>query len=142
MDQDNRADPFHGVGFGRYIDGLMRRRDFLALLGGAAVARTDASCAQPSQKTYRIGYLSKNAAPPLEAQRSEPLWQTLQELGYIEGANLVVERRYAAAKQARMAAMAAELIGLAPDLIFAMGSAAGSAAKAVTDTIPIVVLTV
>src|SRR5271167_333261 len=99
----------------------MRRREFVTLLGGATVAMPRVVHAQQSKKTYRIGYLSNNAAPALEAQQNEPVWRTLRELGYVEGANLVVERRYAGAKAARLSAMAAELIALKADLIFAIG---------------------
>jgi putative ABC transport system substrate-binding protein len=109
----------------------MRRREFVTLLGGAAVAMYVAL----AQQTKRIGYLSDEAAPPLEAQRTEPIWRSLRDLGYVEGANLAIERRYAGAEE-RLPAMAAELVALKPDLIFAVGSGAADAARFATGKIP------
>lgn len=115
----------------------MRRREFVALLGGAAVAMPRLALARQGK---RIGYLSYDAAPPLEAQQSEPIWRNLRELGYVEGANLAIERRYAGQREERLSAMAAELVALEPDLIFAVGGEAADAARFKTGTIPIVVV--
>jgi putative tryptophan/tyrosine transport system substrate-binding protein len=100
--------------------------------------------AEPPQggKSYRIGYLDGHAAPPEAGQKNEPIWQALRDLGYVEGVNLTVDRRYAGGQEDRLATLAAELIALHPDAIFALGGAAGSSAKAATDTIPIVVMSI
>jgi putative ABC transport system substrate-binding protein len=70
------------------------------------------------------------------------LWQGLRELGWIEGQNFVVERRYSEGRNDRHPAHAAELVRLQPDLIITVGTPATLAAKAATTTIPIVFLVV
>jgi putative tryptophan/tyrosine transport system substrate-binding protein len=116
----------------------VNRREFITLLGGAAanplflplVAR-----AQQAEKVYRIGYLSAGSnAPELFAITSE----TLRTLGWIEGKNVVFERRYADNRLDRLSDLAAELVSLNVDVIMAAGTLAPLAAKRATATIPIV----
>jgi putative tryptophan/tyrosine transport system substrate-binding protein len=116
----------------------VNRREFITLLGGAAanplflplVAR-----AQQAEKVYRIGYLSAGSnAPELFAITSE----TLRTLGWIEGKNVVFERRYADNRLDRLSELAAELVSLNVDVIMAAGTLAPLAAKRATATIPIV----
>jgi putative ABC transport system substrate-binding protein len=83
---------------------------------------------------YRIGYL-------LEGRPPDQLWaleQTLRDLGYVEGMNLVVERRFAAFKYDRLPDLAAELVRLKPDLIVTVGNPSIAALKQATTTVPIV----
>jgi putative ABC transport system substrate-binding protein len=97
--------------------------------------------AQPSVRVYRIGYLGSAPAASL-AGSTDPLMQALfgrlEELGYAEGRNLIVERRTADRQNERYRALAAELANLKVDLIIAPGTAAALAAKEATSTIPIV----
>src|SRR6266496_3557102 len=113
----------------------MRRRDFIALLGGAAVWPL-AARAQQGGKVYRIGFFSAGAAntPHLRAAFVE----TLRKLGWIEGKNVVFEYRYAENRLERLPELAEELVRLNVDIIVAPGTLAPLAAKRVTTTIPIV----
>jgi len=118
----------------------MRRRDFLALLGGALVAGPRIADAQRSGKIVRIGFLDTGSLS--ERQRLwEALRQRLRELGYIEGENITIEFRFADGKQERLPDLAAELVGRKVDVIVAAGNNATRAAKQATNTIPIVMAT-
>jgi ABC-type uncharacterized transport system substrate-binding protein len=93
--------------------------------------------AQQSGKIPRIGYLS---APSRSGQsaRHESFRQSLRELGYVEGKNIVIEWRFADGQLERLPDLAAELIHLKVDIIVAGGLPAARAAKQATTTIPIV----
>ena len=113
----------------------MRRRQFIALLGGAA-AWPLAAQAQQAAKVFRIGFLfygSSGPSPELDAFR-----QGLREFGYIEGQNIAVEYRFASGQVERLPDLAAELVRLKPDVIVAPATPASLAAKQATGTIPIV----
>jgi putative ABC transport system substrate-binding protein len=116
----------------------MRRRDFLTLLGGAAasVAWPLAARAQPPGKVSRLGFLWLGSASA-NAHRVEALRTGLRALGYVEGQNLVMEFRWAATVD-QLSEMAAELVRMPVDLIFATSSTEVGAVRAVTTTIPIV----
>ena len=117
----------------------MRRRDFIACLGGAAVQ--PALWPQPvlaqAGKTHRIGVLE---TIPLESNGANfsALRRGLQERGYAEGRNLRFEYRSADGQAERFPALAAELVRLGVDVIVTRGTPAARAAKAATSTIPIV----
>ena len=116
----------------------MRRREFMALLGGAAVAWPLAGRAQQPAAVARIGILSDEGASATYAE--PPFAQGLRDLGYVEGQNIVIERRYAKEKERYeiLPSLAAELVSLRPEVIVAIGTAAARAAKDATPTIPIV----
>ena len=98
------------------------------------------SAAQPPGKVYRIGFLSA-FSPPLPSAPTpflDAFWHQLRELGWIEGQNIVVERRWAEGQFARLPALATELVQLKVDLILAGDGAAIGAAQQATKTIPIV----
>ena len=116
----------------------MRRREFITLLGGAAVTWPLATRAQQSEKNPRIGYLSPSAMQP----RDEAFRQRLQELGYVEGKNIVIEYRFAEGKFDRLPALAEELVRLEVDVIVSVVTQASLAAKHATRTIPIVFVAV
>jgi putative ABC transport system substrate-binding protein len=119
----------------------MRRREFMALLGGAAAAWPLAARAQQPQGRPLIGVLSPISAA-LAARNMEALRQGLRELGYVEGRNIGFEFRYAEGDLARLPALAAELVALQPAVIIA-GSAPGAlAAREATRVIPIVIASV
>jgi putative ABC transport system substrate-binding protein len=71
----------------------VRRREFITLIGGAAAAWPLAASAQQAWKTHTIGFLSPAMA--VFTPYSTVLFNTLRELGWIEGQNIAIERRYA-----------------------------------------------
>ena len=109
------------------------------LTGAASVAMTGLASAQ--QRTHRLAYLV-GASPEVNALYHRALFGALAERGYREGHNLVVERRFADGRFDRLSALAAELVALKPDLLFAGGSQAALAASKATTTIPIVFVAV
>src|SRR6516162_6676432 len=113
----------------------MRRREFLTLLGCAAIGWPLAGYGQQASKIYRLGYLSTARVPSYQI---EALQAGLRELGYIEGNNLKVEYRFGGPQSERLDAIASELVELRPDAIVTAGTPAVFAAKRATTTIPIV----
>jgi putative tryptophan/tyrosine transport system substrate-binding protein len=112
---------------------------------GAWLAVTLGAAAQPAGRPYRIGVLG--AVPPAAAdadtlQLTKLFYETLRERGYVEGRNLVVERRYTEGRAERLPALVAELTRFSLDVLVVSGNAAAQAAKAATKTIPIVMLLV
>lgn len=110
--------------------------------GLVAIGFTFAMCgavalAQEAHKIRRIGYLSASSASEALV-RINPFRRGLQELGYIEGKNLVLEFRYAEGKFDRLPALAAELVRLNVDIIVSAGPSVTGPAKEATNTIPIV----
>jgi putative tryptophan/tyrosine transport system substrate-binding protein len=93
--------------------------------------------AQQPKKVPRIGYLI-GTSPTANAARFEAFRQGLRDLGYIEGQNLIIEYRYAEGKVDRLPDLAAELVRLKVDAIFASSTASVQAAKKATTTVPIV----
>jgi len=114
----------------------MGRREFVALLGGAVAAWPLAAHAQQAEKLRAIGYLNPGSGPP--APGITALFDALAELGWIEGKNVVFERRYAENRLERLPELAAELVRLNVDVIVAIGTPGPLAAKRATSTIPIV----
>ncbi|HEV8464492.1 MAG TPA: ABC transporter substrate-binding protein [Pseudolabrys sp.] len=109
----------------------MRRREFIALLSGAAATWPLASRAQ---KPFKIGLLDTG----LGADFAVPFMQKLAELGYVEGRNVVIERKSAGGNTALLTDLAADLVRQQVDVIVTAGTPAGFAAKKATSTIPIV----
>src|SRR5215813_14754582 len=95
--------------------------------------------ALPAGKVYRLGLLSPAAVPAPEVAATVNLVPMgLRELGYVEGENLVIERRFAEGRFDRLRGLAHELVQRRVDVIVAVSNLAIDAAKAVTATIPIV----
>jgi putative tryptophan/tyrosine transport system substrate-binding protein len=116
----------------------MRRREFMAGLAGAA-AWPLAAWSQQNERVRRVGYLSGNAQnDPLSQNLQRIFWQRLSDLGWEQGRNLQIEERFAAGESARYASYAAELVGLAPDVIVANTTPAVAALQRSTDRIPII----
>ena len=120
----------------------MRRREFITLLGGAAVAWPLTARAQQPERMRRIGVLAPTAPVDAEAQtRFAALRQGLQRFGWIEGRNLQIDARWGAGDAGAIGSAATELAALAPDVIVASGSAAAAILQA-TRTVPIVFVSV
>src|SRR5262249_47024805 len=115
----------------------MRRRDFITLLGGAAVAWPLAARGQQS-KVARIGALYIGTADA-ESFKNE-LREGLRELGYVEGQNIAFEFRSAEGKLDRLPELAAELVRFKVDVIVALYMPCALAAKQATQDIPIVII--
>jgi putative tryptophan/tyrosine transport system substrate-binding protein len=112
----------------------MKRRKFIALLGVTAIVRPLCATAQQGEKVYKIGVLSAGSGV------GSIVTEALRELGYVEGKNLTIERRYAEDRLDRLPGLAAELVSLKVDVIMAAGTLAPLAAKRATSTIPIVMM--
>ena len=116
----------------------MGRREFVALLGGAAAAWPLAARAQQPERIRVIGVLISTAADDPEGQaRLTAFAQGLQELGWSVGRNLRIDYRWAAGQVDRYRSYAAELLALSPDVILAVGSAAMGPLQA-TRSVPVV----
>jgi putative ABC transport system substrate-binding protein len=114
------------------------RRELITLLGGtAAVGWPLATRAQQAGKTYRIGWLQPG---PIPDPWVKGFRQGLQEFNYVEGKNLIIEYRWGDGSFDRLPAMARELVGLNPDVIISVNTAALLALQKLTTTIPIVML--
>jgi ABC-type uncharacterized transport system substrate-binding protein len=113
----------------------MRRRDFVTLLGGAAVLSLPGR-AQQSSKMWRIGYLGFGSASSW-ASEIEALRSGLSDLGYIEGKNLTIEYRWAEHADQTFD-LATQLVRMNVDVIFAPASTQVEPARRATNTIPIV----
>ena len=116
---------------------LLGRREFITLLGGVAAAWPLAARAQQSGQNFRIGLVETTSAE-LNATNLAAFRRGLQELGYTEGRNLVLEYRSADGDASRFPALISDLIGLKVDLIVARGTPAALAVKQATRTIPVI----
>jgi putative tryptophan/tyrosine transport system substrate-binding protein len=116
----------------------MRRREFIALIGGAT-AWPLAAHAQQSERMRRVGVLMSPHEDDSEARaRAGILRKGLGELGWTEGRNIHFEYRWAGGDAARAKAYAAELVSVAPDVIVANSTLCLKAVRNETNTIPIV----
>jgi putative tryptophan/tyrosine transport system substrate-binding protein len=109
----------------------------LGLLAGCGRELTPFPTRQPAKIPW-IGYLTLAGPARGDLELEEAFRQGMRELGYYEGQNLLIETRYAAGQVDRLPDLAAELVGLPVDLIFAPNTPATLAAKQATATIPVV----
>jgi putative tryptophan/tyrosine transport system substrate-binding protein len=114
----------------------MQRREFLAIVGGAAAAWPLVARAQQPARMPRLGVLLYST------QQEDPQARTLQEglrdLGYIDGQNISIEYRFAEGKPERLPDLAADLVRLKPDVLFPIGGDVAPFVSKATQTIPIV----
>jgi len=116
----------------------MRRREFITLVGGAAAWPLAAS-AQQGERMRRIGVLMNLPADDAEGQgRIAAFLQELQQLGWTDGRNVLIDRRWAAGDAGRFQRYAEELVALAPDVILAAAVPSVQALQRATRTVPIV----
>jgi putative tryptophan/tyrosine transport system substrate-binding protein len=121
----------------------MKRRDFMTLLGGAAVGWPLAARAQQPERMRRIGVLMNSTA-------TDAAWQSyvagfveaLRQLGWSEGQNLRVDLRWNAGDAALARIYAAQLIGLMPDVILASSTTNLTIVQQATNTVPVVFVAV
>src|SRR4051812_8024628 len=113
----------------------MKRRHFIALVGGAAAAWTLAANAEKG-KLPLVGVLNPGS---VDTPGTSGFYAGLRELGYTEGSNIVIERRYGDWNTDRFQQLAADLVGLKVDVIVVISTSPAHAAKQATRTIPIVV---
>jgi putative ABC transport system substrate-binding protein len=116
---------------------MIRRREFITLVGGATAAWPLAARAQQAARRPTIGYMGANT-PVVESQRTAAFVQRLRELGWIEGRTFAIEYRWAEGRNERFAEIAAEFVQLKVEVIVTAGTAAVVAAKQATSVIPII----
>ena len=117
----------------------MRRREFIALVGGAAVAWPLSARAQQTQRLRRIGMLLASAENDPEGKpRIAEFLNQLQGLGWSEGRNIQIDYRWASGEADRLRMFAKELVDLQPEVIVGQNTGGLSALRDATRTIPIV----
>ena len=119
----------------------MRRREFITIVGGAA-AWPISGRAQQAAKIPRIGVLSPGGSDKSDASLTtiNAFIPALRELGYTEGQNIAIERKFAGGNADRLRSLATELVERQVDVIVAFSTPAVRAAKQATTTIPIVAI--
>ena len=119
---------------------LYKRREFITLLGGAAVSWPLAAHAQQGGKVPIIGFLSQSTRSA-SSEWVAAFVQRLRELGWNEGRTIAIEYRWGEGREERFAEVAAEFVRLKVDVIVTTGTLAVMAAKQATSVIPIVFAT-
>src|SRR5215510_5915939 len=117
----------------------MKRREFITLLGGAAVAWPLAARAQQPDRVRRVGFLISTAETDQEARNwIRAFEQRFAELGWTDGRNVRIEYRFGGGDATRMPQLARELLELRPDAVLASATMAATAVRQQTLSIPIV----
>src|ERR1700693_2599663 len=121
---------------------VVDRRTFIGAASLSLFAAPLVAEAQKSGKMARVGILGVGPAPsPQELAKSvstNPLWLTMRQLGWVDGQNMVVERRFGESAD-QLRAGAADLVRLKVDVLFVAGAGLGKILQLETKTIPIVV---
>ena len=117
----------------------MKRREFITLVGGAAVAWPLAARAQQPDKVYRVGMLTgQPEGDPENAARLAAFRLALGKFGWSEGRNLLIDIRWGAGDPGRMRVLAKELNSLAPDIVVSESTPATAALRQEIPNVPIV----
>jgi ABC-type uncharacterized transport system substrate-binding protein len=116
---------------------MMRRREFVTLLGGAATWPLAARAQQP-RRVSTIGVLWHAGSAEEEGSNFKALVKGFRDLGYIEGRNVVLEHRFPNEEPDRFRSMAAELVASGVDVLIGVGANAAPYAKDATTTIPVI----
>src|SRR6266581_7205969 len=114
----------------------MRRREFIALVGAAAAWSLPVG-AQQAKRIFKIGHI-ESGSPSSSPNLLAAFQHGLRKLGYVEGENLFIERRYAEGREELLPQLADELVNYGVDVIFAIGPPQALAAAKATNKIPIV----
>jgi len=117
---------------------MMRRREFITLIGGAGTWPLTARAQQPSGKIPQIGFLVRKTDASVASQ-IDAFRQGLQDLGWVEGKNINIRHRDAGGQLDRLGPLAAELVALNSDVIVTVDTPPTQAAQQATSTIPIVI---
>ena len=120
----------------------MRRREFITFLSGAAVAWPLAARAQQVEGVRRLGVLMNTSADTNAVADLADFTQALRQLGWTDGGNIRIETRWAEGSASEIRKHAAELVALAPDVIFSTGTAGMGPLLQATRTVPIVFVNV
>jgi putative ABC transport system substrate-binding protein len=128
--------------FRRRQEIMMRRREFLTVIGGAATGAWPLRLsAQQPGKIYHVGFLANDPAIPNQPAGAAFL-DGLRENGFVEGKNIIIERRFADGQVNKYADLVSELIGFNLDVIVTSSGDATKAAQSATNKIPIVMMNV
>src|SRR5215472_2057909 len=122
---------------------MIKRRELIMLLGGAAAVWPLAAKTQQRERMRRIGVLMTTVADDTESlARVGAFLQGLQELGWTDGRNVRIDYRWGSGNAERIRKSAAELVALAPDVILGNGTSAMEPLQQATHTLPIVLINV
>jgi hypothetical protein len=117
----------------------MKRREFVGFLSTVAVLWPLEAWTQPSGKLWRLAFLYPGSwEDEIDRALFDVFRAEMRKLGYVEGKNLIIDRRGAAGHYERLSVLVSELVALGPDAIVAVAPPAAAAAQRVTSTIPIV----
>jgi putative tryptophan/tyrosine transport system substrate-binding protein len=117
----------------------VRRREFITLLGGAALASPLAASAQQGDRVRRIGVLMQTVTDDPEARANLAAFvQGLEESGWTLGRNVRIDYRWGGVDAERLRSYATELVALTPDIVLAVGGTSAAALQQATRTVPIV----
>jgi putative tryptophan/tyrosine transport system substrate-binding protein len=117
----------------------MRRRDLLALLGGAGAAlRATTSCAQPLQRAHRLGIIMAVGKTPEYVAAVDALGKALALLGWRRDDNLVIDERWSSGDEAHARSTAAKIIASHPDVVLGQSATVIGALSSQTRTVPVI----
>jgi putative ABC transport system substrate-binding protein len=120
----------------------MNRRTFVWNGAAAGALLPRVLGAQPAGRVYRLGYIGLTSLGGSSGRPADPWWDAfhdeMRSLGYVEGQNLVIERRWIEGREENIPALVAELLGKNVDVLVTTHTGAVRAAKRVTSTVPIV----
>src|SRR6266705_6079442 len=116
---------------------MMNRRRYIGAIPGGLLSMRCAAATAQAGNVPRLGILLFNSP---RTEPIAPLLQGLGAMGYVDGKTIAIEYRFADGKPERLSDLAAELVQLKPDVIFAFGGDVAPFAKSATATIPIVAL--
>jgi putative tryptophan/tyrosine transport system substrate-binding protein len=118
----------------------MRRREFIAMLGGTALVPSFTAKAQQERRVWRIGFLTGTSRAATGPYNFGAFVEELRERGYLEGKNITIDLRLAEGRMERVPELARDLVRSRPDVIVAATNGVAVPVKQATNDIPIVVV--